>query len=321
VWTIHTPQGSAHWDGAALRFGPPVPRNEVLADESAAEGGATPDGVEQGWRRYYANTFNPARTNLAAMRAEMPKKYWRNLPEAQDIPALVRAAPARVQEMIARAPAMPMKRNPTKAVAAMAEREPRTLAELNRIIAASEPLVPGATRAVLGEGPENAAIAFVGEQPGDQEDLEGRPFVGPAGQLLDRAMAEAGLDRGTAYVTNAVKHFKFERRGKKRIHQKPTMGEIKHYRWWLMKELELVQPRLVVALGGTALAALVGKALPLMRSRGPMRFEGFDGFVTVHPSYLLRIPDAAEKRRAYDAFVADLTRIGVLAGATPKRPG
>src|ERR1044072_5156031 len=131
------------------------------------------------------------------------------------------------------------------------------------MIAASEPLVPGATRAVLGEGPIGAAIAIVGEQPGDQEDLQGRPFVGPAGQLLDRAMREAGIDRKEAYVTNAVKHFKYVDRGKHRLQQKPTTGEVRHYRWWLEKELELVQPKLVVALGASAVLALAGKALPI----------------------------------------------------------
>jgi DNA polymerase len=141
----------------------------------------------------------------------------------------------------------------------MADAEPKSLEELNRIIAASEPLVPGATRAVLGEGPIGAPIAFVGEQPGDQEDLQGRPFVGPAGQLLNTAMGEAGIDRDATYVTNAVKHFKFEQRGKKRIHQKPTAGEVKHYRWWLDKELGFVMPRLTVALGATAGRALTGR--------------------------------------------------------------
>src|SRR5215470_11535832 len=128
---------------------------------------------------------------------------------------------------------------------------PKTLGELNAVIAASQPLVPGATRPVLGEGPVGALIAFVGEQPGDQEDRLGRPFVGPAGILLDRAMTEAGIDRGRVYVTNAVKHFKYEQRGKRRIHQKPTAGEVKHYRWWLDQELRLVDPNLVVALGAT----------------------------------------------------------------------
>jgi uracil-DNA glycosylase family protein len=191
--------------------------------------------------------------------------------------------------------------------------DPKTLKALNQLIAAAEPLVPGADHAVLGEGPEGAVIAFVGEQPGDQEDRAGRPFVGPAGQLLDQAMEAAGIDRNSVYVTNAVKHFKFERRGKKRIHQKPTMGEVKRYRWWLMKELDLVHPKLVVALGSTAAAALAGKAVAVTKARGKATFENRPGYITVHPSYLLRIPDAADKRAAYKAFVADLRKIRDLA--------
>ena len=150
------------------------------------------------------------------------------------------------------------------------------------------------------------ALAFVGEQPGDQEDVEGRPFVGPAGQLLTRAMEDAGIDRATSYLTNAVKHFKYEQRGKRRLHQKPTTGEVKHYRWWLLRELEIVQPKLVVALGGTAALALTGKQLSVMKTRGPHALGEFPGFVTVHPSYLLRIPDAGAKKKAYRDFVADL---------------
>ena len=178
--------------------------------------------------------------------------------------------------------------------------------ELNAIIAAAGPLVPGAARAVLGEGPMHPTLAFVGEQPGDQEDVEGRPFVGPAGQLLTRAMEDAGIDRATSYLTNAVKHFKYEQRGKRRLHQKPTTGEVKHYRWWLLRELEIVQPKLVVALGGTAALALTGKQLSVMKTRGPHALGEFPGFVTVHPSYLLRIPDAGAKKKAYRDFVADL---------------
>ena len=166
---------------------------------------------------------------------------------------------------------------------------------------------------MLGEGPLHPAIAFVGEQPGDQEDLQGHPFVGPAGQLLDRAMQEAGIERGETYLTNAVKHFKYVERGKRRLHQKPTTGEVRHYRWWLEKELELVAPKLIVALGATAVLALTGKALPITKLRGPAQFEGHAGFITVHPSYLLRIPDAAAKRDAYAAFVADLKQAGQLA--------
>jgi DNA polymerase len=193
--------------------------------------------------------------------------------------------------------------------------EPKTLHALNALITASDPLVTGATRAVLGEGPVGAAVAFVGEQPGDQEDRQGRPFVGPAGQLLDRAMAEAGLDRDSAYVTNAVKHFKFEQRGKRRLHQKPTAGEVKHYRWWLDQELKLVHPRLVVALGATAVLALAGKPLPITRFRGPADLRGRPGFITVHPSYLLRIPDRSAKKQGYRDFVRDLRSIRKLAAS------
>lgn len=210
-------------------------------------------------------------------------------------------------------------RRPKPEPAAIPERQPQSLAELNAMLAALPPLVPGAPHAVPGEGPVGAAIAFVGEQPGDQEDLEGRPFVGPAGRLLTQAMAEAGLDRGKSYVTNAVKHFKFEQRGKKRLHKKPTAGEVRQYRWWLMKELELVHPKLVVALGSVALLALSGKALPITRCRGPAQFNSFAGYITVHPSYLLRIPDAAAKREAYRDFLADLRRIRELAESGGQR--
>jgi uracil-DNA glycosylase len=193
------------------------------------------------------------------------------------------------------------------------EADVTSIDELNAIIAAAKPQVPGGKRAVLGEGPMHPAIAFVGEQPGDQEDIEGHPFVGPAGQLLTRAMDDAGIDRAKSYLTNAVKHFKYEQRGKRRIHQKPTMGEVKHYRWWLQKELEIVRPKLVVALGGTAALALAGKQLSVTKVRGPYEFGEFAGYVTVHPSYLLRIPDAAAKKEAYRAFVADLRAARKLA--------
>jgi DNA polymerase len=167
----------------------------------------------------------------------------------------------------------------------------------------------------LGEGPEGAAIAFVGEQPGDQEEKEGRPFVGPAGRLFDQALAQVGVERGKVYVTNAVKHFKFEERGKRRLHKKPNAGEIKHYRWWLFEELAFVHPRIVVAMGSTAAFALAGRAVAVMQSRGEMQFGDFHGYVTVHPSYLLRIPDPVAKQQAYDAFCGDLERIRDLGQA------
>ncbi|MBK3734348.1 UdgX family uracil-DNA binding protein [Azospirillum brasilense] len=303
AWTILTPKGSLHWDRHRLMTGPPAERPDSLADDRFAEG----------WLRYYESTFNPARVNPTAMRAEMPRKFWANMPETAAIPAMVRAAPARVQAMLEAEAAIPRRRMPEKAVAAMARQAPDSLADLNRLIQRSEPLVPGATQAVPGEGPEGAAIAIVGEQPGDQEDREGRPFVGPAGQLLTAALEEAGIDRGGLYLTNAVKHFKFVQRGKRRIHQSPTAGEVKHYRWWLMTELGFVRPRLVVALGATAALALSGRPVSVLRERGPMAFDGWDGFVTVHPSYLLRLPGEEERRRAQAEFVADLRRAAALA--------
>jgi len=191
-------------------------------------------------------------------------------------------------------------------------KDPSSLKALNRLIEAAPPMVVGGTRAVLGEGPLHPDIALVGEQPGDQEDLAGKPFVGPAGKLLDKALAEAGIDRKKVYVTNAVKHFKFEQRGKRRIHSKPSAGEVKHYRWWLEKELDLVKPRLTVALGATAALALAGKPVAVAKNRGPHDFDGRPGYVTVHPSFLLRMPPR-DRTKAFRDFVGDLKRIRKLA--------
>ena len=305
-WTILTPKGSLWWDRIELAIGPPAQRSD--APET--------DAFEIGWRTYYQSTFNPARTNLNQMRQHMPKKYWRNLPETQAIPGLVNAAASRVDEMIERETMMPIRKMPAKAIAALTEQGPASLAELNRIISASDPFLEGSNKAVLGEGPLHPAIAFVGEQPGDLEDLQVRPFVGPAGQLFDRALEEAGIDRQKAYVTNAVKHVKFVQRGKRRIPQSPTAGEIERYRWWLQKELGFVQPKLVVALGASAAHALGGKAVTISPIRGQHRFDGFNhqpGYITVHPSYLLRLPSEEDRDREYKAFVQDLKRVRALA--------
>jgi DNA polymerase len=193
------------------------------------------------------------------------------------------------------------------------ESDPKSLAALNRLIRSAKPMVEGGTHAVLGEGPLHPAIAFVGEQPGDQEDREGKPFVGPAGKLLDKALAETHIDRKQVYVTNAVKHFKFEQRGKRRLHARPTAGEVKHYRWWLEKEIALVDPKVLVALGATAALALSGKAVAVTKHRGPCMFEGRPGYITIHPSYLLRIRDESDKKKAWKSFLADLRAIRAAA--------
>ena len=173
-----------------------------------------------------------------------------------------------------------------------------------------------ATQTVFGEGPAGAPVMFVGEQPGDQEDVIGRPFVGPAGQMLDRALIEAGIDRRAVYVTNAVKHFKFTPRGKRRIHQTPEAPEIQACRFWMDVERVRLAPKLVVAMGATAARAVLGRAVTIGRERGrPIALsEETQAFVTVHPSYLLRVPDEEARKREYRAFVADLRAIGKLIG-------
>jgi uracil-DNA glycosylase family protein len=165
-----------------------------------------------------------------------------------------------------------------------------------------------ATQTVFGEGPQDAPMMLVGEQPGDKEDLAGRPFVGPAGQLLDRALKEAGIERSKVYVTNAVKHFKFLARGKIRLHQKPATPEIKACRQWYERELAAIKPDLVVAMGASAAQGVFGKLTPINKNRGHLidLDEGIKALVTVHPSYLLRQPDADAKAREYARFVDDL---------------
>ncbi|MGU3493081.1 UdgX family uracil-DNA binding protein [Xanthobacteraceae bacterium A53D] len=299
-WSILTPQTSAHWDGAALRFGPGATRADAPAD----------DALEDLWRGYYASIFNPARLKISAMKSEMAMKYWHNLPEARLIAPLIADAQRRTSYMVEEGATAPNER-PHRLAAPTPEAPPQDALAAARAEAASCracPLWGPATQTVFGEGPVDAPVMFVGEQPGDQEDLAGRPFVGPAGQMFDRAAGEAGLDRARAYVTNAVKHFKFVPRGKRRIHQSPATPEIRACRPWLMRELELVQPKLVVAMGATAAQALFGKAMPVGRNRGQLMEldDGRQALITVHPSYLLRLPDAAAQAEEYARFVEDL---------------
>lgn len=171
------------------------------------------------------------------------------------------------------------------------------------------PLWRNATQGVPGEGPRRAPMMLIGEQPGDSEDLEGHPFVGPAGAVLNRALQEAGIERKAVFVSNAVKHFKFEPRGKRRIHSKPNAGEIEACRWWLTEELKLVQPKLVIALGATAARSVLGHTVTISSMRGlPTPFSPTThAWVTIHPSYLLRIQDDADQRKEYDRFIDDLS--------------
>ncbi len=299
-WSILTPELCAHWDGFAISFTPGVSKAEAPAS----------DRLEETWRRYYATIFNPARLKVKAMQTEMPKKYWRNLPEASIIKPLIAGAARATDAMMAKAATEPHKaqRRPEEP---MRRKTPANELETLREEAAACracPLWKDATQTVFGEGPPHAPIMLVGEQPGDKEDLAGKPFVGPAGQMLDRALVEAGIDRKLVYVTNAVKHFKFVPRGKIRLHQKPSTPEIRACRPWYERERAAIKPVLVVAMGATAAQGVFGKMTPINKNRGHLidLDEKTKALVTVHPSYLLRLPDADAKAREYERFVDDL---------------
>ena len=273
------------------------------------------DGAEELWKTYFANIFNPARLKISAMQSEMPKKYWKNLPEAELIPGLIADARAREQKMQASAPTAP------NIKAAHWRYEQETLQDLNAAMSGCDrcPLAGPATQVVPGEGPSAAQLMIVGEQPGDQEDLAGRPFVGPAGQLFDEVARDVGLNRAAAYVTNAVKHFKFQPRGKQRIHQRPNSGEVHHCRWWLEREIAVVQPELILAVGAVALESLTGDGKGILKRRGKLEASrtGPPVFVTMHPSFLLRLKTSTERESAERLFAQDLAKVAALLAAMP----
>lgn len=317
-WTILTPHSSADWDGKRLAIGPGAGKRGAPAEDDA----------EALWRTYFENIFNPARLKVKAMQKEMPKKYWRNLPEALLIPDLITGADKAASVMIARMPSTPAphhakvkaKHWPAPEPAGAGEMENAdTIPELRGLAKGCHrcPLWRDATQTVFGEGPENAEVIFVGEQPGDQEDLAGKPFVGPAGKVFDSILEDAEIDRRKVYVTNAVKHFKFEPRGKRRIHSKPNAGEIQACRWWLDKELDLIKPKLVVALGATAAQSLLGKAVPITKMRGDLveRENGLRVFLTIHPSFILRIREQKDKAAERERFLMDMRKVKQLMAA------
>ena len=296
-WSILTPDRCVHWDGDYLTFTAGVPKSEA----------PTEDAMEELWRTYYGHTFNPARVKTKAMQAEMPKRYWKNLPEASIIPALLNEAPARVHEMVARSDAMAIRDLDYSIAEPPATHDWADLREAACGCRAC-PLWRRATQTVFGEGPRPAEIMLLAEQPGDSEDLAGRPFVGPAGELLDRALAEAGVSREKIYVTNTVKHFKWEPRGKRRIHQKPNSRDIAACRPWLEAELRIVKPHTLVCLGATAASAIFGSNVRVLRDRGRFRDSSFAPrtLITYHPSALLRSPDEATRAIQHRQFIADL---------------
>ncbi|MEN3278042.1 MAG: uracil-DNA glycosylase [Massilia sp.] len=309
-WAILTPERSVRWDGRQLMFGPGGSR----ADAPAADAG------EALWLTYYRSIFNPARVNAQLMQSHIPSRFWKNLPEGAIVPAMVSNAELGARST-GQAQAVGRKTGATIPIApadAQPERQqPSKLDECRRC-----DLWQFATQAVPGAGPKRAPIMLVGEQPGDQEDLAGEAFVGPAGKLLDRVFDAAGLERRTIYLTNAVKHFKWEPRGKRRLHKTPAQREVDACHYWLDKELVSVKPKVIVALGATALKSVLGNGnAKLGESLGKAIQHDGRWVVTVyHPSYILRVPDEEAKRQAFNVMVEGLKLAQQLLERQPEEP-
>ena len=292
TWAILTPDASVTWNGAALVWSAGVPRHAQ----------PTSDEYEDMWRTYYAAIFNPARINPALMRQHMPTRFWPQLPEAALIPGLLADASSRVDTMIAPthiAGSLPVLRERAKTC---------TMCEL----------CGPATQTVFGEGPADAELVLVGEQPGDREDREGRPFVGPAGSVLDAALAAAGISRERVYLTNAVKHFRFLPRGKQRLHQRPTADQVRACKPWLGAELDQLKPRVIVCLGSTAAQAIINSRFRVREQRGIVIATRWSENVlaTHHPAAILRVDGA--QRPSYEAeLVADLEHARRLLHSRP----
>ncbi|MBC7741816.1 MAG: UdgX family uracil-DNA binding protein [Bdellovibrionaceae bacterium] len=288
-WSIFTPDESAHWDLKELTFGPGIQQNEFKAT----------DDWDEVWKTYYKSIFNPARIKIKMMKSEMAPKYWSSMPETSLIQDLIREAPLRLQNMI---------ENQNRAAVV----DPHlTLPELK--IAAQSctacPLYAQATQSVFGVGPHDAEIMIIGEQPGDQEDLAGTPFAGPAGAVLDEAFANAGIDRNRIYLTNAVKHFKWTQRGKLRMHQKPTGGEMHACKPWLEAEIAKVKPKIIIALGATAGTAIIGKLPKIGDERGKIITSlkiAPQVILSWHPAAILRASDEAESQLRRKQLADDL---------------
>lgn len=319
-WAILTPECSIEWDGSKINFGPGASKSDA----------PPPDAGEQLWLTYYQHIFNPARLKLKMMQKEMPRKYWKNLPEAQFISELTAQSAQRQGAMIEQTPSTPRRRIPVFKDGSAATARTQTALALEQVQRGDKPLTlqslndaaqrcrncpigQHATQAVCGEGPARARVMVVGEQPGDQEDLRGRPLVGPAGQMFDRALAELGWQRSSLFITNAVKHFKYEPRGKRRMHKTPSQMEAAACAHWLESEIDLVKPESVIALGATAAASLLGRHVAVMSERGQWftRADGLRVLVTLHPAALLRTPPEFQAQ-AYADWLDDLRQANSL---------
>ena len=295
-WMIGTPDATVAWDGATLHATGPLMRSAADVEDSG----------EALWLTYYRSIFNPARLNAGIMHNHIRSRFWKNLPEAAVVPHMVSQAAAGARKVgqldtVGKRTGTTIPIAPEKA--APERQQPSSLDDCRRC-----DLWQNATQAVAGQGAHHAKIMLVGEQPGDQEDLAGKPFVGPAGALLDKAMDEAAMDRRKIYITNAVKHFKWEPRGKRRLHKTPAQKEVMACHYWLETELETVKPEVLVALGSTALKSILQSGSVTMKEYmgKPFQHDGRWVVVTYHPSYALRVPSAEARHEAVAAIVAAL---------------
>jgi DNA polymerase len=295
-WMIATPEASVLWDGATLHNCGPLMSSAADLEDSG----------EALWLTYYRSIFNPARVNAQLLQSHIPSRFWKNLPEGALVPSLVSQAGLGARR-VGQVQAVGRRSGATIPIAledAQPDRDqPSKLDECRRC-----ELWQYATQAVGGEGPRRSPIMIVGEQPGDQEDLAGAPFVGPAGKLLDKVFEQAGLDRRSVYLTNAVKHFKWEPRGKRRLHKTPAQREIEACHYWLEKELAYHKPKVIVAMGATALKSVMEAGNVTLKDKlgRPVR-HGNAWVVTIyHPSYALRVPDEAARQEAISVMVAGL---------------
>lgn len=354
-WSILTPVGCAHWEGQdriaencerqnTKKPNPQVhnpqehsqkehqyaklPGSGQLWFSEAVDKNIAPAGdqFEEAWRVYYKSIFNPARLKVSAMQSEMPKKYWKNLPEATEIHALIKSAESRSRRMIEQRKASDQLQcgarpeHPERLIQKQVKETGGSSLQalkLKASLCTDCPQSGAATQTVFGEGPANAAIMIIGEQPGDQEDLQGAPFVGPAGQVLSAALKRAGIKKEHCYLTNAVKHFGFLPRGKKRLHKRPDASVVSACGQWLQKELALVDPGIVIYLGVTAASTRFGSQVKINRDRGSViHADNRKHLITAHPSSILRLGRGDARNRAYTRFINDLMLAAELQAGT-----
>lgn len=306
-WSILTPKVCMHWDGQQINYSAGANKRDAPSDDIG----------EDLWRVYYRNIFNPARLKVPAMLAQMPKKYWHNLPEAPLIAELIASASQRTVNMIAAQPTEPQR----KVVKYLAKKEDKraftqskqmtnALHEVNQTMLHSYnyPLAVHATQAVLGVGPLLSSVMIIGDQPEEQDDLAGQPLLGPAGQWLNQALQAANLKRSEIYLTHVLKHFKFKLQGRRRVGLMANMADIKPYVPWLLAEIAIIKPRLIVAFGELVARALVGESLNVAIGSGRiLKYQDAQLLLIDHPVLMMATKDKAIGQQCYESFVRDLT--------------